>query len=272
MQMGTLRIAISMLALLPLALFHLKKVPKNRWWHLFISGMVGNFIPAIVFALAQTRVDSALTGIINSTTPLFAFLIGMLFFSTFFSWLKLSGVLLGLTGTTILILYGQANPDLGDYRFALLILVATICYGTNLNFIKKYLQDIHPLTISSISFMLVGLLALGYLFTTDFITRIQESTVSQASLGYIAILAVIGTALASILFFWLTQQTDALFASTVTYLIPIVAIIWGLMDGEVFGVYHIIGMLLILGGVYLAGKRGDRFMQRLSKRSRHWHP
>ena len=163
MQMGTLRIGLSMLFLLPFAIYHFGKVPRSRMPHLIFAGFIGNFFPALLFATAETRVDSAMAGILNATTPLFAFLLGILFFGTAFRWFRLWGVLLGLTGTVILVLYGSSGLSIHHAGYALLIVAATICYGISVNFIKKYLQEIHPLAISGISLFFVGLLSWGYL-------------------------------------------------------------------------------------------------------------
>ncbi len=269
LQMGTLRIGISMLFLLPVALYYFSRVPRNRIGHLVIAGFIGNLIPAILFATAETKVDSGLAGILNASTPLFAFLIGIAFFGMLFRWYRLGGVLLGLGGTILLVLYGSPHFSLENTRYAVLIIAATICYGTSVNFIKRYLQEIHPLAISGVSLFFVGVLSWAYLFSTDFTARIAESALSRESLGYIAILALFSTSLASILFFWLTQKTDALFASTVTYMIPVVAIGWGILAGESVSLIHFLGMILILSGVYLSSARGERIIQRLLRIFRH---
>ncbi len=265
LQMGTLRIGISMLFLLPVALYYFPRVPRNRIGHLVIAGFIGNLIPALLFATAETKVDSGLAGILNASTPLFAFLIGIAFFGILFRWYRLGGVLLGLGGTILLVLYGSPHFSFENSRYAVLIIGATICYGISVNFIKRYLQEIHPLAISGVSLFFVGVLSWAYLFTTDFTARIAESALSRESLFYISILALFSTSLASILFFWLTQKTDALFASTVTYMIPVVAIGWGILAGETVSLIHFLGMTLILSGVYLSSARGERFIQRLSR-------
>lgn len=269
LQVGTLRIGISMLFLLPVALYYFPKVPRNRLGHLVIAGFIGNLIPAILFATAETKVDSGLAGILNASTPLFAFLIGIAFFGTLFRWYRLGGILLGLGGTVLLVLYGSPHFSLENTRYALLIIAATICYGTSVNFIKRYLQEIHPLAISGVSLFFVGMLSWAFLFTTNFSSRIMESALSRESLFYISILALFSTSLASILFFWLTQKTDALFASTVTYMIPVVAIGWGLLVGESFSLIHLLGMSLILLGIYLSSGPGERIIQRLLRIFQH---
>ena len=271
-QVALVRISLATLSLAPVAVFHLKRVPRKSWLPIAFVGLFGSGIPPFMFAIAQTHVPSALTGIINATTPLFAFVIGIWFFGVAFHWLKGLGVLTGLAGSAILILYGTAGVSLEFIQYGLMILVATVCYGTSVNIIGKYLKEVPPLTITSVSFLIIGIPAIGLLFTTDIVARLESSAVAKESFGYVAILAVIGTALANFIFFNLAQRTTALFASTVTYLIPIVALIWGFRDGEPIGLLHVLGMILILAGVYLSSNRALRLMQRLSPRSPRSHP
>lgn len=255
MQMASIRISLSFLTVLPIAIFQLRKTTRHERWYIFLVGLFGSGIPPFIYAFAQTRVDSGIAGVINSTTPLFAFILGILFFGIVFKIPKFLGVLLGLVGTALLILYGAKTPSLETYGYTALILAATICYGLSVNLIKHYLQNVPAIAITSISFFLIGLPVLVYLQFTDFWQLIASSPVSRSSFGYIAILSLLGTASANFLFFNLTQRTTALFASTVTYLIPIVAILWGVLDGESIGWVHIVSMMLILIGVYLSSGR-----------------
>lgn len=268
-QVACLRIVISMIALSPLLLKHLSKVPKDKWLAIFGVGFFGSGVPPFMFALAQTRIDSGLTGIINATTPLFAFLLGILFFGLVFQWIKLAGVVMGLAGSAVLILLGTGGVDLSTYGYGALILVATIGYGTSANIIGRYLKSVNPLTISAVSFLMIGIPALAILLSTDFIPRLSAQPEARVSLGYVAILGVIGTGYASVIFFFLTQRTNALFASTVTYLIPIVALLWGAVVGEIITPWHFVGMVLILLGVYLSSNRAAKLWQRLWQKSPH---
>lgn len=266
-QVACLRIIISMLALSPLLIRHLPKVPKGKWLAIFGVGVFGSGIPPFMFALAQTKLDSALTGIINATTPLFTLLLGVAIFGLVLQWMKIAGVIVGLAGSAVLILLGSGQIDTTALGYGSLILVATLGYGTSINIIGRYLNTLNPLTISAVSFLLIGIPALALLLSTDFIARISTSTAAQQSLGYVAILGVLGTGYASVIFFYLTQRTNALFASTVTYLIPIVALLWGLLIGEIITVYHFIGMALILLGVYLSSNHALKLQQRLWPKS-----
>jgi drug/metabolite transporter (DMT)-like permease len=252
-QLAAIRISISAVCLSPFLIKHLKKVKKHEWLPIVMAGILGNGIPPFLFAIAETTVSSSVAGVINTTTPLFAFLIGILFFSVSIRWTKLLGIFIGLIGALILILYGSQNPGMAEYRHGSIILIATFLYGTSVNVVKRYLQHTHPLTITSVSFIFTGIPALIYLFSTDFTNRMTMYDASRESFIYIAILSLLGTAFGSIVFYKLTQSTTALFASTVTYIIPVIAILWGLSDQEYFTPVHILGLLFILGGVFLSG-------------------
>lgn len=272
MELAGSRIVISMMALLPVLLFQLKKIPRDKVKYILGVGIFGSGIPPFLFAFAQTRIESALSGIINATTPLFAFVLGVLFFQVVFSGLKLTGVLMGLAGSALLILFGSDNPSPDTYRYGVLILVATLCYGTSVNIIGRHLREVNALVITSLSFFLIGIPTLLYLLFSGVPTKVMADPVAQTALGYVAILAIVGTASANILFFYLTQRTSAIFASTVTYLMPVVALGWGAVDGEAVTPYHLVGLLLILIGVYLSSNRAELLRQRLSQRSPRSHP
>lgn len=251
-----LRIFISFLALLPLTIYHIRGVRLKQFVFIFFVGFFGNGIPPFMFAEAQVHVDSAVAGILNSLTPIFTFILGVVIFRGGFSWIKLVGVLIGFTGGAVIIL-GRSGGELGMGNiYGLLIVLATFCYGTSINLVNFKLRDLPSIKIGSLTFIIIGPVAGFLLFaTTDFVPILNTHPDGVMSLIYIATLAIFGTAMASVLFFRLVKQTNALFASTVTYLINIVAIGWGWFDGEQIGVWVVLGMILILGGVYLSGKR-----------------
>jgi len=253
-QLGSLRIVISMIALSPFLFKYLRQVKRSDLKYVLGVAIVGSGIPPFLFAIAETHIDSAMAGIINSSTPLFTFLLGILFFGTLFRFLRFTGVIIGMTGSIALLAYGFHNPDPDTYLYGLLVVVATICYATSVNLVKHYLQNTPSMAITAVAFLMVGIPASIYLFSTDFIFRLHSNPHSLPSLGYIAILAVIGTAFANVIFFYMTQRTTALFASTVTYFIPVIAVLWGLADGEQIGWIHFLGMAMILLGVYLASR------------------
>ncbi len=253
-----LRIFISFLALLPLTIYHIRSIRLKQFAFIFFVGFFGSGIPPFLFAEAQVHVDSAIAGILNSLTPIFVFILGVVIFRGGFSWIKLVGVLIGFTGGAVIIL-GRSGGELGMGNiYGLLIVLATFCYGTSINLVNFKLRDLPSIKIGSLTFIIIGPIAGFLLFaTTDFIPILNTHPDGVMSLIYIATLAIFGTAMASVLFFRLVMQTNALFASTVTYLINIVAIGWGWIDNEQIGLWVLLGMILILGGVYLSSKKGN---------------
>ncbi|HHS95791.1 MAG TPA: EamA/RhaT family transporter, partial [Phaeodactylibacter sp.] len=219
-----------------------------------IIGLSGNFFPAFLFAFAETEISSSMTGVLSSLTPLFTLLLGLVFYKLPFSWRKIIAVLIGLTGAMLLILYGNGANFEGNKWYALLVVAATIMYAYSSNTVKEHLNDVDPLDMSIASFVMIGLPALVYLFSTDFVNRLHRHEAAWSSLGYIFILAVLGTVIASLLFYRLVQLTTAVTASMVSYLVPMVALMWGFADGEVISIFHFLGMLLILLGIYISRK------------------
>ncbi|MFW5757830.1 MAG: DMT family transporter [Bacteroidota bacterium] len=254
-QVGALRVSISFLALLPFALSRIRKI-RIKNFHLFIiAGLLGNAIPAFLFATAQTRMDSYMAGTLNSLTPLFTLVFGILFFQRRTRWINITGVLTGFTGAAGL-LYTAGGATLNiDLIPALLIILATMCYAMQMNFIKNYLTGYDPITIASLAFVFIGVPSIIFLTVqTDFIYRMIHIPAALPSLGYITILSVLGTALAVIANFWIIKRTSALFASSVTYLMPVVSIIWGIVDGETIRLSYFLWILIIILGVYMANR------------------
>ncbi|MBX2845269.1 MAG: DMT family transporter [Saprospiraceae bacterium] len=252
-QVAGLRVAISFLVFFPFALRYLKKIPKEKWKYIAAVGALGSLFPAYLFAKAQTQLDSAPAGILNSLTPLFTFLWGISLFGQKGNLQRFLGILLGFVGACLLIIDPNQGFSLNEY--ALLIVLATILYGLSGNVTKHYLQEVNPIHITAVSFFFVGLPALILLGSTDVVSVLQNDPESWKALGYVSILSLGGTALALMLFWKLVQDTDALFGAIVTYLIPIVAIIWGIVDGESLQLIQYFGFGLILISVFLMGKK-----------------
>lgn len=254
-ELAAFRIVLASLSLLPFALRYYPKVPRKAWKYVLLVGVVGNGFPAFLFPLAEEVITSASAGILNTLTPIFVLVLGVSFFGIPFSGRKLAGILLGLTGSTLLIVLGAGRVNLGEHVFyALLVLIACLGYALSTNLIKSHLNEVHPIAISTFSISFMGIpyaLYLGYAFLTDNPMLRPEA---WASLGYVAILAIFGTAIALMVFYRLVQLTDPVFTSTVTYLIPLVAVGWGLMDGEGISAYQVLGMAIILAGVYIVNR------------------
>lgn len=257
-EVASLRVTSAALFLLPVALTKLKGLQVKDYFKLFTSGMVGIFVPAFLFATAQTQISSSVAGIINCLTPIWTVIVGALFFSQRFRGYAILGIVIGFAGTTILII--SKGGDFGTINwFALLIVLACAMYGTNLNFIKFKIPDIRSLTITSVSVVLIGPLAMIYLFGfTDFLQKLRTEPGAWTALGYLVLLGCMSTAVATVLFNKLVKISTPLFTSSVTYLMPIVAVMWGVLDGERLYVGHYIGMITIIVGVYLANRRRDQ--------------
>ena len=255
MEVGALRISISFAVLAPFFLKRIKRVPLYKLKYFALAGVVGNGIPPFLFAIAQTRIDSYLAGVLNSLTPLFTLLVGVIFFSIRTRWINVIGVIIGLAGAVGL-LTAVHNPQIGNGAlYGLIVVAATIFYAFNMNIIKKFLVGFDALTITSVVFTIIGIPAVIYLFAgTGFVETMALGVKSWESLGYITILAVLGTAMSMIVHNWLIRRTSALFASTVTYMMPIVSIFWGLVDGEALLIIYLLWIGIILAGVYMANR------------------
>ena len=255
-EVGALRIVFAALALSPMAIKHISKLSGRQRSLLLVIGLVGSFIPAFLFALAQTQLASGVTGILNALTPLFTVAIASLFFGQKFTLRNGIGLAISFIGTIVLTLARAGGQLSGFNDYALLVVLATFCYGLNLNLIKTYLGNVKPVVITSVSLLLVVPGALVFLFGfTQFIEHFQTQPTAGWSLLAVAALGVFGTAIALIIFNKLVQQTTAMFASFSTYLIPVVAVIVGMLDGEELLPLHYVGMVGIIIGVFIANRK-----------------
>jgi drug/metabolite transporter (DMT)-like permease len=255
-ELGSLRLGLTFIFLLPFMIFRIKKIKLRKWYLFLICGLIGNGIPAFLFAYAQTGIDSSLSGILNSLTPLFTLLAGLIFFKLKTKWYNVAGVFIGLFGTVGLIaVSGAGNFEFNIY-YSLFVIIATACYAVNINLIKNYLVETDSVSITAYTIGSVGFPALIYLFAgTDFTLVMQTHPHAWQGFGAVAILAVFGTGLAIMLYNYLIKITNVVFTASVTYLMPVVAIFWGIGDGEPFYLINVLWILLILGGVFLVNSR-----------------
>ncbi len=253
-QVGSLRIIFAALFLLIIGFSSLKKISLRQWKFVALTSIFGTFIPAFFFAIAETQVDSSIVAILNSLTPLNTLVLGIVFFGIQFQKRQVVGVFVGLIGCLLLVLSGASAHPGQNYYYVLLVVIATICYAVNVNLIKKYLPDLNSLSITTGNFTVLLIPALIILSTTDFTQRINLET-AQHSMVFVLILGVLGTGIANVLFFKLIQMSSPVFATSVTYLIPIVAFFWGLLDNEMLTPIQFFGAFIILIGVYLSAKK-----------------
>jgi len=253
-MVGSLRIVAASVFLLPFAIHRLGRVSREHWKYLASIGFLGSLIPSFLFAIAQTKLDSAVTGVLNALTPIFTVLVGLIIYKQHQKTNIFLGIFIGFIGAVILSLAG-ASGALSFNTYVLFVVAATLCYGLNLNIIKYHLGNLQALTVTSISLMVTGPVALIHLaFFTDFFPQLITQPSVQVAAGYIVLLGIMGTAIALILFNKLVQITEPVFASSVTYIIPIIAVVWGVLDNETLQLMHYVGMATIIVGVYITNR------------------
>ena len=255
-QMVSLRLAVAGLVCIPFLHKAIKQIPREKFGKAFFVGAIGSGIPAFLFAYAMSRITSSVGGIINSLSPLFTVLTGLLFWNIRAPAVKVLGIFIGFIGAVVLG-FGKHGFELnGDVAYAILPVIATFCYGMNSNYVRQNFSGTNSVMLTALGMTMVGLPSIGILFFTDFITSLHQPGGLQA-LAYVAILGGFNTVVSNILFYRLIQRTGPLFAASVTYLIPIVAIAWGIQDNEAVAAYHLVGLTLILMGVYFVSRQGS---------------
>jgi drug/metabolite transporter (DMT)-like permease len=258
-EVGAYRIVAAATFLLPLSLPRIKSLNRKQIQNLLLVGLVGSFIPAFLFAKAQTQLSSSLTGVLNALTPLFVVLIGALFFSSKITLRNGIGLGIAFIGVVILVTVKE-GADFGTFSainaYAFFVILACVCYGFNLNLIKFRFEKLKPIEITAISLLVVLPMALIYLIAgTDFSYKVTQVDGALEALGYLTLLGVFGTAIALILFNIMVKKVTAVFASSVTYFIPIVAIFWGVLDGEVLLLGHYFGIAAVILGVWFGNRK-----------------
>jgi drug/metabolite transporter (DMT)-like permease len=257
LEVGSLRIVIGFLFFLPVFLLQKKNLPKGMAAWILLSGLMGSFLPSLLFAWAGSKIDSALSGMLNAVTPLFTVLIGILFFGQRFSRIQWLGISFGLAGALMLGLLKASGIELNF--FVLPVILATLFYALNVNLLKSKFAQVPPLILSSATIVAVGPAAAVLLFGfTDFSHKLLHTPGAWQAFGYVAILGIFSTAIALVLFNRLIQIAGPLVASSVTYLMPIVSVIWGIADGEDMHPFRLIGLGGILAGVYLVNRKPSK--------------
>jgi len=256
-QAGALRIMFASLVLLPISLKQLKNLRRKDLKSLLIAGFIGSFFPAFLFMIAETRINSSLAGMLNSLTPVFTLLVGMLFHKTALKWLQVLGLSLGLFGAVGLVLSGDGIHFGVINSFALFIVLATLFYAISMNQIKSRLSHLTGIQVTSLSFLFIGPVALVYLLTTN-LSLITLNPTWPLHLLALATLGILGTAVAMLLMNSLIRYSSAVSAASVTYIIPIFAIFWGLLDHERVTILHVACMAFILSGVYMINRKSRK--------------
>jgi drug/metabolite transporter (DMT)-like permease len=263
-QVASLRMGSAGLVLLPFAFKALQKIPTNKIGLILLSGILGNFIPAYLFCIAETQIDSSLAGILNSLTPMFTILVGVLFFNVQTNWVKIFGLVLGFVGLSFLLAAGK-EVSLHNLSFASLVLLATLFYGINVNLVGRYMQNLGSLNIASIAFAFLIIPSGLVLYFTGYFNHDFTNPMVIHALAASSVLGIVGTSIATILFYFLVKRAGILFGSLVTYGIPVIAVGWGFADGESLSFWQVISLGIILLGVYIVNKGYLPFTKKPSK-------
>jgi drug/metabolite transporter (DMT)-like permease len=253
-QVASIRILSAGLILLPVALKHIRSISKDKLVFIFLAGLIGNLIPAFLFCLAEQRIDTSLTGTLNSLSPIFVIITGALFFNTTTSLNKVVGIMIAFSGTLLLVTDKTHLHGMLDCASVVYVVAATVLYGFNINLVHTKLKWIGSLQIASIALFLNGILALIILIATGYFSLQLSNKDVLLSTGAATLLGTIGTAVATVIFYMLIKRAGAVFASMVTYGMPFVAIFWGLIIGENIGWKEVGCLVIILIGVYWANR------------------
>lgn len=253
-QVAAIRMLLASLTLTPIAIRNIKHLYRKDLVSLLTAGFIGSFIPAFLFTKAQTNIDSGLAGILNSITPIFTLIVGVIFFKAKFKILQILGLFMGLVGALGLVMVGHSMSFGKVNLYALLIVLATTCYALNINVVKTHLTHLTGVQITSFSFMFLSPVAFIYLLTTDF-DPVFNNPQWPVHFTAIVILGILGTAIAMLLMNSLIRKVSTIFASSVTYIIPVFAVMWGIIDGELIKIHHVGNMLIILLGVFLINRK-----------------
>ena len=255
LQLGSLRIIFSSFFLLLIYWKRVYTINFSEWKWIFVSAFIGSFFPAFLIAFAETEIDSSVASVLNSIVPLNTLIIGILIFNIKSSVRQFIGVFIGFIGATLLIISGiNINPD-QNYLYAGLVIICSCLYALNVNVIKKYLQHMSAVTLAVGHFSVILAPAILIFCFSDFSIINLYSTDVQLSIFYVLILALFATAIAKVLFNKLIQISSPVFASSVTYSMLIVSILWGMVDGEKFSIYQLLSTLVIVSGILLTSKK-----------------
>lgn len=254
-QVAAIRILSAGIILLPFAWKSVKMIPRNKMGYVVASGFFGSFFPAFLYCLAETRIDSSLAAVLNSFTPVFAIIIGVSFFQMQITREKIIGVIIGFIGLVLLPFASKGGVDLTDVSYSLLILLATVCYGINVNMVARHLKEVESLRIASLAFAIWAIPSFIILAASGFFHLPLHETSFLQSVSASAVLGIFGTAIASVLFYMLVKSAGTIFASLVTYGIPFIAIVWGLIFNESVTILQVVCLGIILAGVYLVNRK-----------------
>ncbi len=253
-EVALLRVSISFLVLSPFVFYHIRTIPRDKWKWLAAAGFLGNGVPAFMFALGLSKINSSLGGIINATVPLFTLIVGSIFFSMNFGKKSIWGVFIGLIGAVYLIVFGGTGKGDTDYLYVLFPLIGSLCYGFSSNIIKLKLKELKPIVVTGAALTTQAPFAILFVFILGIPEKAMSTPLHTESFLYITLLAIMGTSLAVLVFNYLIKHTTVLFAASVTYLVPMFAMAIGFFAGETISIHYFIGMGIIILGVWLTSR------------------
>lgn len=249
-QIGAFRVGLSGLILAFIGLPALRKMKLRDALWVAAAGFFGNFLPMFLFPIAQTQVSSSLAGIINSLEPIFVLVFGFFIFGIRSKTIQVIGAIIGFIGAATLLYFSETTSGESQLAYTLLMVLASGSYAVSALIIKLKLQEVKSIHVSSSVFTIWMFPSIVILIFSGFF-GIEYNAEAYKALGFLSILSIFGTAIGIMLFYKLIQDTSAVFASTVSYLLPVVAVMWGILDGEQFTIWYLLGALLILIGIYL---------------------
>lgn len=253
-EIGAIRVGVSGLIMAYMGIPAIRRMSKKTLFWVILTGFFGNFFPMFLFPIAQTQVSSSLAGILDSLVPIFVLIFGFLFFGVRSRSVQFIGAIVGFIGAASLMYFSGAGTEESQWFYAFLVVLATACYAVSALILKEKLQELPSLQLSSAVFTIWMVPSLFILIFSGFFQDLEATPETSIALGYLGILTIMGTAIAMILYYKLIQNTTPVFASSVTYLLPLVAVMWGLLDGERFTLWYLLGGVLILVGIYMVGK------------------
>ncbi|MEO5790298.1 MAG: DMT family transporter [Gelidibacter sp.] len=259
-EIGAIRVAVSGLILGIIGFPAIFKMPRKTLFWVVVAGFFGNFLPMFLFPIAQQEVSSSLAGILDALFPIFVLAFGFLLFGIKSTVTQVFGGVVGFLGAASLIYFSEANSEDSQFWYAMLVVLAGASYAVNALVIKERIPDLTSIKLTAAVFSFWSIPSFIILFFTGFFQNFELTPERTEAMGYLGILSVFGTAVAMFLYYKLIQNTSPVFASSVSYLLPIVAVMWGILDGEEFTLWYIVGGVLILIGIYMIREKKEKLL------------
>ena len=257
-EIGAIRVAVSGLILGFIGVPAIFKMPRKTLFWVVVAGFFGNFLPMFLFPIAQQKVSSSLAGILDALFPMFVLAFGFLFFGIKSRWSQVTGAVIGFIGAGSLIYFSEANAEGSQFWYVMLIVLASAAYGINALVIKEKIPNLSSIKLTAAVFTFWSIPSLIILYFTGIFHDFELTPERAEAISYLGFLTLFGTGIAMFLYYKLIQNTSAVFASTVSYALPIVAVIWGILDGEEFTLWYIVGGVLILIGIYMIREKKEK--------------